>query len=136
MVLLLRLSSGRCSFRSASDLPDTPMTVCSQERRCGPHYASGKWFRYSDSSLDVTTGYSNETGPWHFKGKRIAAAMVQDLLDTQLLASAEVVLMTGDSAGGVGVLNNADFVFSMIRCRACFSIFCQTAIHLARDTSP
>ena len=48
-------------------------------------------------------------------GKRITAAMVQDLLNSQGMDAAEQVLVTGDSAGGVGAMNNAAVIYKRIR---------------------
>ena len=43
------------------------------------------------------------------------AAMVEDLLNRQGMDAAEQILVTGDSAGGVGAMNNAAFIFDRIR---------------------
>ena len=52
---------------------------------------------------------------WHFRGKRITAAMITQLLQDHELADATEVLITGDSAGGVAALNNAGFMAAMLR---------------------
>jgi hypothetical protein len=44
---------------------------------------------------------------WHFRGRRILEAIIAEL-QTQGFNSAEEVFFMGSSAGGVGVLNNAD----------------------------
>ena len=41
--------------------------------------------------------------------------MIEDLFQQHGLANATHVLLTGDSAGGVGAMNNADWVGSMLK---------------------
>jgi hypothetical protein len=56
-----------------------------------------------------------EFGGLQFRGKRIVNAVVVDLLSQRGLFNATHVLVTGDSAGGVGVMNNADWVGGLLR---------------------
>ena len=56
-----------------------------------------------------------QTGQWQFKGKRIVAALIADLLKNEGLDEAEEILVTGDSAGGVGIMNNAYFMLEQIK---------------------
>ena len=64
-------------------------------------------------------GEDSDLAGWQFRGKRIAAAVMQDLLLQHDLAEATHVLLTGDSAGGVGAMNNADWIGSMLRYVIC-----------------
>lgn len=58
-------------------------------------------------------------GGWLFRGKRIAAAVASRLLGELGLDAGSQVLLTGDSAGGVGCLNNADWLHDMLQCALC-----------------
>ena len=55
-------------------------------------------------------------GGWLFRGKRIAGAVAARLLGELGLDAGSQVLLTGDSAGGVGCLNNADWLYDMLQC--------------------
>lgn len=48
---------------------------------------------------------------WHFRGRAILKAVIADLAD---FAKADEVLLTGTSAGGVGVASNADDVATLV----------------------
>lgn len=56
-----------------------------------------------------------EFGKLHFRGKRIAAAVLVDLLTQRGLTNASHVLVTGDSAGGVAAMNNADWIGNVLK---------------------
>ena len=43
-------------------------------------------------------------------GKAMVAAFIRQLTDKHKLGYATEVLLTGDSAGGVGIMNNADYI--------------------------
>ena len=43
------------------------------------------------------------------------AATVEDLLNSQGMDAAEQILVTGDSAGGVGAMNNAAYIYDRIQ---------------------
>ena len=58
-------------------------------------------------------------GAWQFRGKRIAAATARMLLGGLGLDAGSEVLLTGDSAGGVGCLHNADWLHEMLQCAPC-----------------
>ena len=60
-------------------------------------------------------GEGSGLGDWQFRGKRIAAAVMEDLFLQHGLANATHVLLTGDSAGGVGAMNNADWIGGMLK---------------------
>jgi hypothetical protein len=49
-------------------------------------------------------------------GKTVVSSLIHHLLYVQKpnMQSAKQILLTGDSAGGVATLNNADFVWSLI----------------------
>ncbi|KAK9807851.1 hypothetical protein WJX72_011324 [[Myrmecia] bisecta] len=77
------------------------------------------WYCSSDSHLgDAPEGFTDETGEWHFRGKRITAAVFTTLLQRENLAAATDVLVSGDSAGGVAALNNAAFIHDIVAPRA------------------
>lgn len=63
-------------------------------------------------------GSRSEFGAWQFRGRRIAAAVIADLLAGRGLSEATHVLLTGDSAGGVGVMNLADDIAGTLRCNS------------------
>lgn len=52
---------------------------------------------------------TDNLGRWHFRGRSILSAVLAELLPQGLTAAAEV-LLTGSSAGAIGVVNNADDV--------------------------
>ncbi len=52
---------------------------------------------------------TDNLGRWHFRGRSIISAVLAELLP-QGLATAEEVLLTGSSAGAIGVVSNADDV--------------------------
>lgn len=60
-------------------------------------------------------GPGSEFGEWPFRGKRIIAAVLEDLFLQHGLGNATHVLLTGNSAGGVGAMNNADWIGSVLR---------------------
>jgi len=61
---------------------------------------------------DVDQGDSPEEPTWQFqfRGRRVVSAWVDSLLAVKRLGAATHVMVTGDSAGGVAALNNADFM--------------------------
>lgn len=56
---------------------------------------------------------ASDTTQWHFRGREILKAAIQELLAMGLSNATEVVL-SGSSAGGYGVYNNADDVGQML----------------------
>lgn len=58
---------------------------------------------------------ASDTGQWQFRGKRVVAAMMDSLVADKRLQVATHVMVTGDSAGGVAALNNADFMLHRVR---------------------
>jgi hypothetical protein len=70
-------------------------------------------------SSDVYSGdieASNKTGGFTFRGKVIVQTLIQHLLTQQSppMTQAKHILLTGFSAGAMGVLNNADFVGAIV----------------------
>jgi len=66
----------------------------------------------------VTRAGAGGAGGWQFRGKRIAAAAARRLLGELGLDAGGEVLLTGDSAGGVGCLHNADWLHALLQCAA------------------
>eukprot|EP00026_Physarum_polycephalum_P010167 Phypoly_transcript_10319.p1 GENE.Phypoly_transcript_10319~~Phypoly_transcript_10319.p1 ORF type:complete len:378 (+),score=53.45 Phypoly_transcript_10319:114-1247(+) len=69
------------------------------------------WYCSSDSHLG---NVSKSINGWAFNGKNIIHAVMQTIIKEMNLAAATDVLLTGDSAGGVGTVNNADFIGSFV----------------------
>ena len=63
----------------------------------------------------LTAGEESGLRDWQFRGKRIAAAVMEDLFEQHGLPNATHVLLTGDSAGGVGAMNHADWIGTMLK---------------------
>jgi len=70
------------------------------------------WYCSSDSHLGNAT--KSSINGWNFNGKIIVQAVMQTVIQKMNLAAATDVLLTGDSAGGVGTANNADFIGSFV----------------------
>ncbi|KAK9839253.1 hypothetical protein WJX81_004396 [Elliptochloris bilobata] len=88
----------------------------SQARGClAAHDAAHNASRAGDGRLRVQG--AGEAGGWQFRGKRIAAAVARRLLGELGLDAGSQVLLTGDSAGGVGCLHNADWLYDMLQPR-------------------
>jgi len=73
------------------------------------------WYCTSDSHIGNKTANASLNG-WYFMGKTVVQTLIYHLLYVQKpsLLAANQILLTGDSAGGVATLNNADFVWSLI----------------------
>ena len=54
------------------------------------------------------------TSRWHFRGKEIVRAILNDLTHEDGLGDATRFLLTGGSAGGMATLNNADWVRGIV----------------------
>ena len=66
-------------------------------------------------ACDADKGHTAETWEWTFRGRRILTALVDHLFEHHNLKAATDVLLTGDSAGGVAVMNSADRVHELLR---------------------
>jgi hypothetical protein len=80
---------------------------------CGANHVY-QWYCTSDSHL----GDKGDVWGWQFRGKRVTAAVIRALgesLGKDSLPKAELVLFTGDSAGGVGAMNNLDYVRDLLK---------------------
>ena len=64
---------------------------------------------------DTAQGLAQGTQRWAFRGRRVVAALANHLAARQGLGNAMHVLVTGDSAGGVSALNNADFMLQRVK---------------------
>jgi Pectinacetylesterase len=67
------------------------------------------------SAGDTAQGLAQGTQYWAFRGRRVVAALADQLVARQSLGNATDVLVTGDSAGGVSALNNADFMLQRVK---------------------
>jgi len=72
------------------------------------------WYCSSDSFLGNQTANA-ETGNWIFRGKDIIVSLIHQLIHSRGIGNAKRILLSGDSAGGVAALNNADFVFELLK---------------------
>ena len=64
---------------------------------------------------DTAQGLAQGTQYWTFRGRRVVAALADQLAARQGLGNATDVLVAGDSAGGISALNNADFMLQRVR---------------------
>ena len=67
------------------------------------------------SAGDTAQGLAQGTQYWAFRGRRVVAALADQLAARQGLGNATDVLVAGDSAGGVSALNNADFMLQRVK---------------------
>jgi len=71
------------------------------------------WYCSSDAFVGSADPPFSPLG-WYFRGKRIVASLVYDLVRFQNLGHAEEILVTGDSSGGIGVFNNINLIWELI----------------------
>ena len=77
-------------------------------------YANKVFVPYCSSDAWIGNATKEENSmQWYFAGRNIIRGVVEDLLGMGM-AQATQVLFTGCSAGGQGVVNNADFVASLV----------------------
>jgi hypothetical protein len=93
--------------------------ILSSNQTLNPYWynANQVWLWYCTSDSHLGSKYANESlNGWSFLGKTVVRALIHHLLYVQQpsMQTATQVLLTGDSAGGVATLNNADFVGSLI----------------------
>ena len=91
--------------------------ILSANPSVNPDFYDANAVRILYCSSDLWTGNRTPEKPrfnrqdaahtWHFRGRAIARAVIQDLA-TRGFAAATQILLTGDSAGGVGILLNAN----------------------------
>jgi hypothetical protein len=62
----------------------------------------------------TTTVYDGKAVDLHFKGNRNLVAVVNDLAKADEFLSASVLVLTGDSAGGLGVLYHSDLFETLL----------------------
>ncbi len=66
---------------------------------------------------------------WHFRGRKILKAAIQELL-AMGLSIATYVVLSGSSAGGYGVYNNADDVGQMVPQKARYVAIADTGFFI------
>jgi hypothetical protein len=85
--------------------------ILSENAVINPLFSTGNLVFVPYCSSDVWTGtheWSGKLGDWHFQGNRIIDGVIDDLLAKFNLKSAQLVVLTGTSAGGIGTLMNLD----------------------------
>lgn len=90
---------------------------CSQDaflaNRDNPNVADPENYQVNSFTFNNTEGADN----FAFKGRVIFQSVIQELIENHGLADASRVVLAGSSAGGVGVLNNLDWVEATLRDR-------------------
>jgi hypothetical protein len=117
-----RLKSNPELMSSSSITDGSPNTTAfaairSSSPTDNPHFYDANFVQIEYCSSDGWTGATAATpgapisnvSHWHFQGRAIIAAVIDDLLANGIAAGDEV-LFTGGSAGAVGVYNNIDDV--------------------------
>jgi len=89
--------------------------INSGDQTVNPHFYNANQVYLWYCSSDNYAGNRKING-YYFAGHIIVKALIDHLLNVQSpsLKTAKLVLLTGFSAGGFGVLNNADYVASLI----------------------
>lgn len=85
--------------------------ILSPDAAANPDFFTANAVYVEYCSSDNWAGHrpaSADTGNFAFYGKDIVAAVLEDLAKTDGMADAQEVLLVGSSAGGLGVLANAD----------------------------
>lgn len=108
----IKLADWRAIFNIADDF-------YSDDVATNPDFAGAHAVYVPYCSSDAWSGdrgASNETFGWHFRGKRIVVEVLEQLHRRHGLGDdTETLLLTGTSAGGAGVLTNADDVAAMLK---------------------
>jgi hypothetical protein len=82
----------------------------------------------------ATTGYNpNDPTTWNFQGHAIVNAVVADLIASHGLSSATEVMLTGQSAGGLGVLDNVNTLVKQVPSTVRFTAYADAAFGNAVD---
>ena len=97
--------------------------ILSADRTVNPDFYDANAVRLLYCSSDFWTGdkrptkvpfdRANASETWYFQGRAIAEAVLEDLAAKQL-GNADEVLLTGDSAGGVGIILDANDVLPLM----------------------
>ena len=113
-----------CTQRSTTDLGssknfakqiDLP-SFQAQDSRSNPDWYNANQVFIPYCTGDVHGGTRTEPNEWgfYFSGHHVVSAVVEDLKKNKGLDAADLVIFSGDSAGGMGVITNVDFVASQI----------------------
>lgn len=86
--------------------------IMSDNCQSNPDFCEASVIYVAYCSSDVHSGNADPSPgqPFYFKGKRIVAAVLEEIDRLGHFNSAERILLMGTSAGGVGSLNNCDVV--------------------------
>jgi hypothetical protein len=99
---------------SSSGYPKT-MTgtgILSENPNVNPNFWSANSVFVPYCSSDVWSGAhvsSGQPGDWHFQGTTILNALIDDLVARWNFKAATIVILSGTSAGGMGVMYNIDW---------------------------
>jgi hypothetical protein len=77
-------------------------------------YCSSDIFTGDKAPTRTPFDKKNAAETWYFKGRAIAAAVVQDLLARQGMSDATQLLFTGDSSGAFGLLLNVNDLLPLV----------------------
>eukprot|EP01104_Vermistella_antarctica_P013868 TRINITY_DN4272_c0_g1_i2.p1 TRINITY_DN4272_c0_g1~~TRINITY_DN4272_c0_g1_i2.p1 ORF type:complete len:357 (-),score=50.57 TRINITY_DN4272_c0_g1_i2:413-1366(-) len=103
------------SLMSSKAFEDTllPIGIQSMDPIANPYLYSANQVFVSYCSSDFWTGNTTEgDGTFVFLGTEIVRSVFDDL--SSAMSNADTVVLTGDSAGGIGVIQNADRVATYI----------------------
>jgi len=102
------LSASKSDNPTFYDYTHVLVPYCSSDLWLGLKTNPQKPFHFvNDSSVDN----------FSFRGHTIFRSVFQDLLQRYNLSKAEEIILSGSSAGGIGVLNHADWVLNLIKSR-------------------
>ena len=119
----------RMYYRSSKWLPQTMNNdfilnesyhqgILSTDAVLNPYFADANhvylWYCSSDSHLGNTSINLSNT-QFHFRGKQIVNTLIHSVTKKySFISNASLILIAGDSAGGVGVLNNIDYISQLL----------------------
>ena len=99
------LSSSKSENPSFSEYTHVLVPYCSSDLWLGLKTNPKEPFHFvNDSSVDN----------FSFRGQTIFRSVFEDLLQQYNLSDAEEIILVGSSAGGIGILNNADWVLNHV----------------------
>jgi hypothetical protein len=82
---------------------------------------------WSGAKASTTTYNPNDPTTWNFEGRAILNSVIADLKANRNFSAATEVMLTGDSAGGVGVFANTNLVAKLVPSTARFVSYSDAA---------